>query len=81
MQGSVKTDFSIPAVLQLAAMSRKVAASNIHQQVLSAPDYATLGYSPDGTEQVVFPDWSAIRPVIARLTRSNSASALNDTGT
>jgi hypothetical protein len=56
-------------------MSRRVPAANIHQQVLSAPDYAWLGYSPDGTEQVVFPNWSAIRPAIARLMQPGNASA------
>jgi LCP family protein required for cell wall assembly len=67
MQGSVKTDLPAPAVLQLAALARKVPPETIHQQVLSAPDFASLGYSPDGTQQVVFPNWAAIRPVVARL--------------
>ncbi|MBV9175337.1 MAG: LCP family protein [Chloroflexi bacterium] len=67
LDGSVKSDLSVPAILQLAAMSRDVHSENIHQQVLSAPDFAWLGYSPDGTQQVVFPNWPAIRPVIARL--------------
>jgi LCP family protein required for cell wall assembly len=67
LEGSVKTDLSVPAIVQLAALSRNVPAANIHQQVLAAPDFASLGYSPDGTQQVVFPDWSAIRPAVARL--------------
>jgi LCP family protein required for cell wall assembly len=74
MQGSVKTDLSVAAILQLAALAHKVPPGSIHQQVLSAPDFATLGYSPDGTEQVVFPDWSAIRPVVLRLLSGKAAS-------
>lgn len=67
LQGSVKTDLSPAAVLQLAALARKVPPQTIHQQVLSAPDYATLGYSPDGSQEVVYPNWAAIRPAVARL--------------
>jgi hypothetical protein len=75
LQGSIKTDLSPPAVLQLAAMARKVSPETIHQQVLSAPEFASLGYSPDGTEQVVFPNWTAIRPTVARLLRPPQPSA------
>jgi LCP family protein required for cell wall assembly len=67
LQDSVKTDLPAPAVLQLAALARKMPPETIHQQVLSAPEYASLGYSPDGTQQVVYPNWQAIRPVVARL--------------
>jgi LCP family protein required for cell wall assembly len=67
LEGSVKTDLSVPAIVQLAALSRNVPPSNIRQQVLAAPEFASLGYSPDGTQEVVFPDWSAIRPAVARL--------------
>jgi len=81
MQGSVKTDLSVPAILQLAALARKVSPASIHQQVLSAPDFASLGYSPDGTQQVVFPDWSAIRPAVARLlTPAKPSAASGSTG-
>jgi LCP family protein required for cell wall assembly len=73
LQGSVKTDLSLPALVQLAAMARSVSPESIHQQVLSAPDFATLGNSPDGTQQVVFPNWTAIRPVIARLLQPSSS--------
>jgi hypothetical protein len=55
-------------------MSRSVSAETIHQQVLAAPDYATLGDSPDGTQQVVYPNWTAIRPVIAKLLQPSRAS-------
>jgi LCP family protein required for cell wall assembly len=82
LQGSVKTDLSLPALLQLAAMARTVSPESIHQQVLSAPDFATLGNSPDGTQQVVFPDWTAIRPVIARLvqpSRTGGSEAASNT--
>jgi anionic cell wall polymer biosynthesis LytR-Cps2A-Psr (LCP) family protein len=82
LQDSVKTDLSVPAILQLAALARNVPADHIHQQVLSAPDYAWLGYSPDGAEQVVYPNWSAIRPAIARLLQSGeTAAAATNSGT
>jgi LCP family protein required for cell wall assembly len=67
LQGSVKTDLALPALMQLASLTRSVSPENIHQQVLSAPEFASLGTSPDGTQEVVFPNWTAIRPVIARL--------------
>jgi LCP family protein required for cell wall assembly len=72
LQGSVKTDLSLAGILQLAALARNVPNGGIHQQVLSAPDFASLGYSPDGTQQVVFPNWTAIRPAVARLLQSAS---------
>jgi anionic cell wall polymer biosynthesis LytR-Cps2A-Psr (LCP) family protein len=75
LEGSVKTDLSVPAIVQLAALSRNVQASNIHQQVLAAPDFASLGYSPDGTQQVVYPNWSAIKPAIARLLESGGPTS------
>ena len=67
LQGSVKTDLSLPALLQLVTLGRKLPPERIHQQVLSAPEFASLGYSPDGTQQVVYPDWAAIRRALARL--------------
>jgi len=75
LQGSVKTDMSLPALLQLAAMARNVSSDSIHQQVLSAPEFATLGNSPDGAQQVVFPNWTAIRPVISQLVPPSRAGA------
>jgi LCP family protein required for cell wall assembly len=74
LQGSVKTDLSLAEILELAALAHKVPSGSIQQQVLAAPDYASLGYSPDGTEQVVFPNWAAIRAVIARLPYSAPAA-------
>jgi LCP family protein required for cell wall assembly len=75
LRGSLKTDLSLPALIQLAALARTIPPDRIHQQVLSAPDFATLGYSPDGTQQVVFPDWAAIRPAVKRLMRGSSEEA------
>ena len=75
LEGSVKTDFTVPAILQLAALARNVPPSNIHQQVLSAPDFASTGYSPDGTQEVVYPNWDAIQPTIARLLQSDVPTA------
>jgi LCP family protein required for cell wall assembly len=76
LQGSVKTDLSLPALLQLASLARGVSPENIHQQVLAAPEFASLGTSPDGSQEVVFPNWSAIRPVIARLLAPSKPAAL-----
>lgn len=67
LQDAVKTDLPLPALAQLALLGTRVGPSNIHQLVLQAPQYASLGNSPDGTEQVVFPDWTAIHSAIARL--------------
>jgi LCP family protein required for cell wall assembly len=64
---SVKTDLTLPQVLQLATMARGISSGQIHQQILAAPQYAALGWSPDRQEQIVIPDWSAIRPTIAQL--------------
>jgi LCP family protein required for cell wall assembly len=75
LQGSVKTDLSLAEILQLAALGHRVPAGSIHQQVLAAPDFASLGYSPDGSQQVVFPNWAAIRPAMARLLHSASPEA------
>jgi LCP family protein required for cell wall assembly len=75
LEGSIKTDLSVPAIVQLAALSRNVPANSIHQQVLAAPDFAWLGYSPDGTQQVVYPNWSAIRPAVARLLQSGGPTS------
>ena len=71
LEGSVKTDLSLPAIVQLAALAHDVPTANIHQQVLAAPEFASLGYSPDGTQQVVYPNWSAIRSAVARLLHSD----------
>jgi LCP family protein required for cell wall assembly len=75
LEGSVKTDLSVPAIVQLAALSRDVPANSIHQQVLAAPDFASLGYSPDGTQEVVFPNWAAIRPAVAQLLHSGGPTS------
>jgi LCP family protein required for cell wall assembly len=64
---SVKTDLTLPQIIQLAAMARGVTTSQIHQKILAAPQYAALGWSPDHQEQIVIPDWPAIRPEIAQL--------------
>jgi LCP family protein required for cell wall assembly len=82
MQGSVKTDLSVPAIVQLGLLGRNVPPGSIHQQVLAAPEFASLGNSPDGTQQVVFPDWAAIRPAITRLLNpSTSAPSATATAT
>jgi LCP family protein required for cell wall assembly len=75
LEGSVKTDLSVPAIVQLSALSRNVPASSIHQQVLAAPDFASLGYSPDGTQQVVYPNWSVIRPAVAHMLGSGGPTS------
>ena len=69
LHGSVKTDLSVAGVVQLAALARQLPSGSLHQQVLAAPEFASLGTSPDGQEQVVFPNWAAIRPAVARLLR------------
>lgn len=75
LNGSVKTDLPLPAIVQLAALGRDIPPGSILRLVLAAPDFASLGNSPDGTQQVVFPNWTAIRPVIARLLHPPKAGA------
>jgi hypothetical protein len=41
---------------------------------LAAPEFASLGYSPDGAEQVLPPNWAAIRPAVACLLHSASSA-------
>jgi hypothetical protein len=67
LKDAVRTDLSFTAITQLALLSRGIAADHIHREILSAPRFARLGLSPDGLQQVVLPDWSSIRPVVARL--------------
>jgi LCP family protein required for cell wall assembly len=67
LQESVRTDLSVAAIAQLALLARDMPDSSIQREVLSAPRYADLGWSPNHTEQVVYPNWSAIRPEVARL--------------
>ena len=72
---SVQTDLSLSQVVQLAALARGIAPSQIHQLVLAAPQYASLGYSPDQLEQIVIPNWQAIRPAVAALVQTHTAVA------
>ena len=67
LQDSVRTDLSMAAIAQLALLARDMPDTAIQRQVLSAPRFAELGWSPNHTEQVVYPNWSAIRPEVARL--------------
>lgn len=67
MQGSVRTDLSLPAIAQLELLAEGIPDAQIHRQILSAPRFARIGMSPDRSEQVVYPNWDAIRPEIATL--------------
>lgn len=89
LQGAVKTDLTLPQIVQLAFLARSVHANQIHRQVLSAPRFAGLGWSPDHTEQIVIPHWNAIRPEIAtllhlhdpRVTNQQTAAARSENAT
>jgi len=76
LHDAVKTDLSLPAIAQLVALARTIGPDHIQQRVLAAPQYATLGWSPDHQQQVVYPNWDRIRPEIARLLRPGEASGL-----
>lgn len=81
LNGSVKTDLSLPQIAQLANLARGIPSSQIHQQVLAAPQFAELGWSPDHQEQIVIPDWRAIRTEMAQLLHlhpDNVSEALAD---
>jgi polyisoprenyl-teichoic acid--peptidoglycan teichoic acid transferase len=73
LQEHVRTDLSLPAIAQLALLARDIPDSHIQRQVLSAPRFADLGYSPNGREQVVYPNWAAIRPEVAKLLHLNDS--------
>ncbi len=67
LQSAVKTDFTLPQIIALAALARDIPEGNIHRQILSAPEFASLGWSPDYTQQIVIPDWPSIRPEVSAL--------------
>jgi LCP family protein required for cell wall assembly len=67
LSDAVKTDLTLAQILQLASLARGISGGQIHQQVLAAPRFAQLGWSPDHQEQIVIPDWQAIRQEMARV--------------
>jgi polyisoprenyl-teichoic acid--peptidoglycan teichoic acid transferase len=67
LKDAVRTDLSFTAITQLALLSRGIPADHIQREILSAPRFARLGSSPDGLQQVVLPEWTSIRPAVARL--------------
>jgi LCP family protein required for cell wall assembly len=77
LNGAVKTDLSLPQIIQLANLARGISTNQIRQQVLAAPQFASFGWSPDRQEEVVIPDWPAIRPVLAALLHLHS-DGVND---
>lgn len=66
LQGKVKTDLTLDEIYQLASWSRHINRGAIQQVVLSAPNYASYGWTPDG-QSIVIPDWSKIKPVVSRM--------------
>jgi LCP family protein required for cell wall assembly len=66
LRGKVKTDLGLTELLQLAQLSKKISGASIHQVVLQAPTYSHYGVATNslGQQDVVFPDWGKIRPLI-----------------
>jgi anionic cell wall polymer biosynthesis LytR-Cps2A-Psr (LCP) family protein len=62
LKDHVRTDLTArnPSLAQLTLLSRNVGIRQIHQQVLSAPRFASLGTSPDGSARSTAPrsGWS-----------------------
>jgi LCP family protein required for cell wall assembly len=69
LRGKVKTDLGLTELLQLGQLSKKISGASIHQVVLQAPIYSHYGFATNslGRQDVVFPDWGKIRPLIKRI--------------
>jgi hypothetical protein len=69
LRGKVRTDLGPTELLPLAELSKKISGSSIHQVVLQAPTYSHYGYATNslGRQDVVFPDWGKIRPLIKSI--------------
>ena len=60
LSGSVRTDMSIPTLTQFAPLLTQLNSNDIHRYILEPPQYSSLGVSPDGTQDIVEPNMSAI---------------------
>jgi len=67
LQDSVRTDVPLTELLAYASFARGLTRDEIHQVVLQPPTYSENGTSPDGTQEIVIPNWSAIDQAVAQM--------------
>lgn len=67
LQGSVRTDMSVIDLTHIATLLPHITPNNIHRYILSPPDYATDGLSPDGKQDVVIPNMAKIDALFSKL--------------
>jgi LCP family protein required for cell wall assembly len=67
LQDSVRTDVPLTDFLQYASFARDLKQADIHQVVLQPPTYSANATTPDGTQQIVVPDWPAIDQAVAQM--------------
>ena len=61
LKDSIRTDISLVDITNLAPIIAKIRSGNIHRFILSPPDYASNGLSPDGKQDIVLPDYPKIQ--------------------
>lgn len=67
LQDSVRTDVPLTDLLAYASFARGLTHDQIHQVVLQPPTYSQNGTSPDGTQEIVIPNWPAIDQATAQM--------------
>jgi LCP family protein required for cell wall assembly len=67
LQDSVRTDMPLTDLLQYASFARDLKHDDIHQIVLQPPTYSANGATPDGSQQIVIPNWPAIDQAVAQM--------------
>ena len=87
LSGSYRTNLTLEQIIQLGGLITEIPRDSISFAVVDA-DYVNFGLSPDGTQEVLFPNTSRINDLIQRvfypqievteadlLTRSNAENA------
>lgn len=64
LKDSIRTDLTLMDLAQLAGLADQLTGSPVQRYVLSPPLYSSDGWSTDG-QQIVVPNWLAIRELIA----------------
>lgn len=67
LQNSVRTDMPLTDLLQYASFARDLKHDNIHQIVLQPPTYSANSATPDGSQQIVLPDWPVIDQAVVQM--------------
>lgn len=67
LQDSVRTDVPLTDLLQYASFAQDLQQSEIHQIVLLPPTYSSNATTPDGSQDIVVPNWPAIDQAVAQM--------------